>query len=131
MEEKIKELKNDFSELLNKIDLKSYNPTSSEFQKTLNIGLLWYLLKKMDKVQDDVFQDEYAEAKDEIMGADKYYNMYKETKDPTLKSMASQEMNHAHYWISKIRLSDKTAKQKNAYDELLKWYNSMLEEINK
>lgn len=131
MHDKIEELKSDFSDLLEKVNMEAYNPLSSDFQKLLNIGVMWYLLRKMDKIQEDVFEDDYEEAKEEIMGADKYYNMYKEHKDPTLKSLASDELKHAKYWLDKIRLTDKTPKQKNIYDDLLKWYNAMIGEINK
>ena len=131
MHDKIEELKSDFSDMLKKVNMEAYNPLSTDFQKLLNIGTMWYLLRKMDKVQEDIFEDDYEEAKEEIMGADKYFSMYKEHKDPTLKSMASQELNHAKYWLDKIRLSDKTMKQKNTYDDLLKWYNAMVGEINK
>lgn len=131
MHTKIEELKKDFSEMLEKVDMTAYNPMSSDFQKLLNIGAMWYLLNKMDKVQEDVFEDDYEEAKEEIEGADKYFNMYKLEKNPALKSMASQELNHAKYWLDKIRLSDKTPAQKNTYDGLLSWYNAMFQEINK
>lgn len=131
MHDKLEELKKDFYKMLEKVNIEAYNPLSYDFQKLLNIGLMWYLLRKMDKIQENVFEDDYEEAKEEIMGADKYYNMYKEHKDPTLKSMASDELKHAHYFLDKIRLSDKTPKQKNTYDDLLKWYNAMIGEINK
>lgn len=131
MHEKVEELKKDFFDILKNIDIKAYNPLASDFQRLLNVGMMWYLLRKMDKIQEDVFEDDYEEAKEEIMGADKYFGMYKENKDPSLKSMASQELNHAKYWLDKIRLSDKTGTQKNTYEDLLKWYNAMMEEINK
>lgn len=131
MHNNIEELKKDFSETIKSVDMMSYNPLSNDFQKAVNIGLMWYLLRKMDKIQEDVFEDDYEEAKEEIEGADKYFNLYKEHKDPTLKSLASDELKHAKYWLDKIRLSEKTEKQKNIYDGLLSWYNAMLQEINK
>lgn len=85
------EVLNDFHQSLCHIDFDSYNPRSPEFVNALNIGLMWKILKDMEvptvKEEDDV--------QEEIDGAIKYMEMYKETKDPVYKTMAGDELRHA------------------------------------
>ena len=131
MHEKINEFKKDFLDKASMIDETAYNPTSTDFERALNIGLMWLVLNEFGEEQQEVFDDEYENVRDELMGSDKYYKMYLEDKNPQLKQMASQELSHALYWLNRLKLSDKTKEQQIEYDNLEEWYHAMLDSINK
>lgn len=130
MHEKLKELQKDFSQMLANVDMTSYNPLSNDFQKLANIGLMWLVLSEMHEETEEETEDEYSHVQDELMGAEKYYNMYSEQKDPSLKSLASDELKHALYFLNKIRLMDKEKINKNHYIRLKSWYDNLLNQIN-
>ena len=130
MNDKLSELKNDFNLLVNKIDLSSYNPMSTDFQRILNIGLMWMLLDELEEEQEEHLEDEYSKAREELMSAESYFDMYSKEKDTTLKTMTSQELNHAYYFLNKIRLMSKNNEQQNQYLRLKGWYDNLLNKIN-
>lgn len=130
MNDKLSELKNDFNLLVNKIDLSSYNPMSTDFQKILNVGLMWMLLDEFAEEYEEKLEDEYSKAREELMSAESYYDMYKETKDPSLKSIVSDELRHSRYFLDKIRLMQKSNEEQNTYTRLKSWYDNMLNQIN-
>lgn len=131
MNDKLSELRNDFNQLVEKVDLTSYNPMSTDFQKILNVGLMWMLLDELAEEHEEQLEDDYDYLKDELMGSEKYYKLYMENKDPSLKSMASNELSHANYWLNKVRLASKSSKEQSTYNSMLSWYNNLLERINK
>lgn len=103
------EVLNDFHQSLCHIDFDSYNPRSPEFVNALNIGLMWKILKDMEvpavKEEDDV--------QEEIDGAKKYMEMYKETKEPVYKTMAGDELRHAEILLNQEH--DMPSKKKEEY----------------
>lgn len=131
MHNKLNELHKDFSQMLENIDMTSYNPLSNDFQKLANIGLMWLVLSEMEEEVEEKMEDDYDHVKDELMGAETYYDMYSREKDPTLKSLASDELKHALYFLNKIRLSEKGNEEKNHYLRLKTWYDNLLSKINK
>lgn len=130
MNDKLSELKNDFNLLVNKIDLSSYNPMSTDFQRILNIGLMWMLLDEFAEEYEEKLEDEYSKAREELMSAESYYDMYSKEKDTILKTMTSQELNHAYYFLNKIRLMSKNNEEQNQYLRLKSWYDNLLNKIN-
>lgn len=129
--EHLDELKHDFKEYIEDIDFKNYNPLSKEAETVINIGLLAMLYEMMMLEHEVKLDSDYERAMSELQSAEKYFNEYTETKDPTLKTMASQECQHASYYINKIRLLDKTQEDKNKFERIKSWYNSLIELINK
>lgn len=130
MNDKLSELRNDFNQLVEKVDLTSYNPMSTDFQRILNIGLMWMLLDEFAEEYEEKLEDEYSKAREELMSAESYYDMYKETKDPSLKSIVSDELRHSRYFLDKIRLMQKSNEEQNTYTRLKSWYDNMLNQIN-
>lgn len=130
MNDKLSELRNDFNQLVEKVDLTSYNPMSADFQKILNVGLMWMLLDELAEEHEEKLDDEYSKAREELMSAESYFDMYSKEKDITLKTMTSQELNHAYYFLNKIRLMSKNNEQQNQYLRLKSWYDNLLNKIN-
>lgn len=130
MNDKLSELRNDFNQLVEKVDLTSYNPMSTDFQRIINVGLMWMLLDELAEEHEEKLEDEYSKAREELMSAESYYQMYKETKDPSLKSIVSDELRHSRYFLDKIRLMQKSNEEQNTYTRLKSWYDNMLNQIN-
>ena len=130
MHKKIEELQKDFSQMLENVNMTSYNPLSNDFQKLANIGLMWLILSEMEEEVEEKMEDDYEKVKDELMGAETYFDMYSKEKDPTLKSLASDELRHALYFLNKIRLENKTSESKNHYMRLKTWYDDLLNKIH-
>lgn len=141
-DEKLLELEKDFKEMLDKVNIHSYDPLSTAFQRFLNIALAYSVLKDMQEdkglakkykseLDNEEEWDDFMHADSELDGAEEYLHMYKETKNPTLKSMASSELNHSHFFLDKIRLMHKTPEEQTKYNDLLARYNAMVEKINK
>lgn len=105
------ELKHDFKELLSTIDFKAYNPFSKTFMKALFIGQMIMATKCVCEDYD---------VQDELDGAEKYFEMYKETSDVQYKEMASDELRHAGILIKKhlSKTTDDSEKEKlNLYEK--------------
>lgn len=131
MHEYIEELKSDFKKMSEHIDiLNGINPLSPEIQKLVNIGVLYLIYDKMKGEYEGHLEDDFSRAKAELSDAEKYLEMYKEKKDIALKSMASQELQHSHYYLDKLRVMSKNAAEQTKYNNLLSWYNNLLSKIN-
>lgn len=131
MNKHLEELKKDFDEMTEKLDLNGYNPLSPEVQKIINIGMLYLVYEKLKKAHEKKLNDDFTRAEDELMGSETYYEMYMAERNPTLKSMASQEASHSKYFIDKLRMMTKNNEEEARYKQLLAWYNSLVEKINK
>lgn len=131
MHNKLKEFEHDFNEIAEKINEKGYNPSNSEFQKALSIGLMALVMREMRKDEEEVLSDDYDHAKAELNDAEEYLEEYLETKDPTAKTIAGQELNHSKFWLDKIRLSHKTPAEQTRYKSLLDWHNDIMDRLNK
>ena len=101
------EFLNDFNSALSLINHKNYNPTSQEFMNAVFTGMLWYLtdeVKEHYQLPEEIdYGYEDDEIKDELMGAEKYWKKYAETKDEVYKQMASDELRHADYLLTKSK----------------------------
>lgn len=136
IKEKNQEFLNDFNSALESVNHKNYNPTSQETMNAVFTGLLWYLTKEMEEhyqlPEDKVdYGYENDEIKDELMGAEKYWKKYAETKDEVYKQMASDELRHAEYLLTKAKTGIISADEKNkicAYDE---WSKQISSRFNK
>lgn len=97
-------LKNDFDSALSCFDFsKGYNPLDHRFLSTLAAGLM-YLAIKTTKADDDVSE--------ELSGAEKYFELYKQTSDNSYKEMANDELRHAGVLIKKhLASADDTIKK--------------------
>lgn len=95
-------LEEDFKEALSHIDFsKGYDPYSRTFMKALFIGQLLMACKEME---DDV--------EEEMDGAEKYWEMYKETNDVQYREMAHDELRHAGILIKKhLAKADESEKE--------------------
>ena len=89
-----KELLDDFWIALDKIDFSCYRPDSPVFMYPVTIGMLYTILDKVDP-QNDVSE--------EIEGAEKYMEMYEETKEPAYHTMAGDEVKHAKFLLGKMK----------------------------
>lgn len=89
-----KELLDDFWIALDKVDFSCYRPDSPVFMYPVTIGMLYMVLDKVDP-QNDVTE--------EIEGAEKYMDMYEETKEPAYHTMAGDEVKHAKFLLGKMK----------------------------
>ena len=88
----------------------------------LHLNLIEGLRDELEAIEDDEDETE-DDIKDELMGAEKYLDMYVEKKDPELLVLAMDETNHAKKFILEAR-----AKGENV-DGYLKWHGGLLERI--
>lgn len=111
------ELKHDFTEALEHIDFKKYDPYSREFMKALFIGQL-YMAAKCLCDDDDV--------EEELECAKKYMNEYLDNGDSAYKEMARDELKHAgilikeHYKHADADMKATLEEHENERQELLK-----------
>jgi len=121
------ELLNDFKTCLSKINFKSYNPMSADFNKALNVGLMYNLLQTMNTIvlTSNTENTEYKDIKEEISGAEHYYNLYDKTKDASYKEMAQDEIKHANILINK-EMQTSNENQKRHLAELQKEVNDLI-----
>lgn len=131
MNNKLEELKKDFNHLLSMVDFENYNPSSPNVQKLINVGLLWYLCDELEEEHEDKVEDIYDHAKDELKDAEKYFLMYESERNPSLKNIAHQELQHASFFLNQLKLSSKTVKEQAMYNSLQEWHNHILEKINR
>lgn len=131
MHTKIDELMKDFKELSDKLDIKGYNPMANDFQKALSVGVMAFIMHELNKEYREEVEDEFDGAMDELRSAEAYYDMYLNDKNPVLKTMASQELSHANFWLNKIKAMHKTAEEQSKYNSLLNWHNSILDKLNR
>ena len=131
MNNQLEELKKDFDNMVEKLDLNGYNPLSPEVQKIINIGMLYLVYEKLKEKHEEKLNDDFSRAEDELMGGESYYEMYMAERNPTLKSMAMQECNHAKFFLDKLRLMTRNSTEDARYKQLLTWHNSLIEKINK
>jgi len=92
MKEELRELRKDFKESLSEINFKEYDPFSKKFMKASFIGQMWLLMKMLH--DDD-------EVEEELDGAKKYFDRYKESGDTAFAGMAKDELKHAGILIKK------------------------------
>ncbi len=109
------ELKKDFEKCLEKIDFEKYNPYSREFMSALFIGQMWLCIKSLENDLD---------IEDEIQGAEKYFEMYKSTKDSNFREMAKDELKHAGQLIRR-------AKQNGTHSDHLQAYEEKIQDLSK
>lgn len=119
MNKDIEEVKNDLTEALKCIDFKNYDPMSKMFERTLNIGLMLTNLVTLEKIDD---------VKEELDGAENYYDLYLETNDIQYKEMANDELKHAGILIKKHLSTVTDEKQR---EKLNSYENSRQEMIKK
>ena len=131
MHDKIQELMNDFKELSDQLNVKNYNPMGNEFQKALSVGVMAFIMHELNKEYREEVEDEFDGAEEELSSAEEYYDMYLKNRDPILKTMTSQELSHANFWLNKIKAMNKTPEEQSKYNSLLSWHNSILEKLNK
>lgn len=87
-EELVDELEKDFRHLLSLLELShGYDPMNPSFIRTMFVGEMWQLSKKLVGQESDV--------EEEISGAAKYLSLYKETGESSYKEMAEDELRHA------------------------------------
>lgn len=118
-----KELKNDFATLLSNIDFKHYSPNSPEFRNAVLTGIMSFLLcnnTEAPEVKDEV--------KEEMEGAEKYYQRYKATNDAMFKQMSQDELRHADYVLRQKMLSatEEEKAKLNRYGEWIKNFMTKL-----
>lgn len=88
----ISELKKDFEEALECINFKGYDPNSVMFRRALLIGQMFTSVKCLENADD---------VKEELDGAETYFNEFEKTGDTVYKDMASDELRHAGILIKK------------------------------
>lgn len=123
------EFLNDFVTAVKQINFKNYNPSSNEFISTVMTGLMWHLVNETREQKTKIMGEQHDEIKDELMGAEKYWQKFIETNDSTYKQMANDEIRHADFLIKKQynNVSDEKEKQKlNTYSEWQKQIISRL-----
>ena len=89
-----KELLDDFWVALDKVDFSCYRPDSPVFMYPVTIGMLYTVLDKVDPEND---------VTEEISGAEKYMDLYEETKEPAYHTMAGDEVKHAKFLLGKMK----------------------------
>ena len=66
---------------------------------------------------------------DELKDSEKYFEMYKETKDMQLLEIAKQELSHAAYWLNKEHMRAKTPEDRDKLKVYQKLYMDMKTEF--
>mgnify|MGYP006873049532 CR=1 FL=1 len=130
MDTSIDEVCSDFRKALSEIDFSSYNPNSQQFDLTLRLGLMWYLLKEMDCNSEKEFvQSKKDDISDELFDAKKYFQKYMDSGDSVYVEMAKDELKHAGILIkkanSKLPSGEEKLKLKSYEDELKEIYEQM------
>lgn len=122
MNKDIEEVKKDLKEALKNIDFKNYDPMSKMFERTLNIGLMLMNLITLENTDD---------VKEELDGAENYFETYLQTNDVQYKEMANDELKHAGILIKKHLAKTSDEKQKEKLNQLENERQEMLKEFAK
>lgn len=128
--EKLEELENDFSNIFDTINFSNYNPSSTQVQQMINIGLIWMLASEIKHEKDEHSDSVKDHIQDELMSAEEYYEKWENSKDPTLKQMAKDELRHADYFIKQARMMAKNVEQQAKLQKYINWYNGIVERIS-
>ncbi len=95
----VEEVRADFMEAVGKIDFGSYDPFSSSFDSALRIGLMWQILKELDKsAPEEVSPDGIAV---QIEQAKRLLQKSIDTGDPAYKTAASDALKSAGIQLKK------------------------------
>ncbi len=121
MAERIRELENDFKEMLECIDFTKYDPCSKIFTRTLYIGLMYLSVMTLEKSSD---------VEEELSGAENYLSRYLETGDSTFKEMASDELRHAGILIKKHLAKTDSDKERSEFNSYEKRRQKILEKVS-
>lgn len=128
--EKLEELEHDFSSIFDTVDFSNYNPSSSQIQQLINIGLMWMLANEIKREKEENSDHVKDHIQDELMSAEEYYEKWEDEKDPTLKQMTKDELRHADYFIKQARMMAKNVEQQAKLQKYINWYNGILERIS-
>ena len=111
----VEEVRADFMEAVGKIDFGSYDPFSSSFDSALRIGLMWQILKELDKsAPEEVSPDGIAV---QIEQAKRLLQKSIDTDDSSYRELAVQELETAETLVKKslarLPSGEERAKLKN------------------
>ena len=128
------EVLKDFKESIDKIDFTEYNPNSPEFNKAVNIGLMWLLLGEIimnpfpeKEIPSETVTNENDDISEEIFGAKKYLQKFMDTGDSVFKEMSSDELKHAGILMKKANARLPSGEEK----QRLKSYEGEIQEIQR
>lgn len=124
----IKEVMEDFKKALKKIDFeKGYNPESSEFNRALNIGLMWRLLYKISS-----FSESDGDIVADVIRISKVYlQKYIDTSDSSFKDMAGDMVRHATILVKKANARLPSAEEKKKLRNYEAEINEVMAQIEK
>lgn len=111
----VEEVRADFVEAVGKVDFSSYDPFSSSFDSALRIGLMWRILKEMDKsAPEEVSPDEIAV---QIEQAKRLLQKSIDTGDPAYKTAASDALKSAGIQLKKAYTKLPTGEERRRLKE--------------
>lgn len=120
------ELAKDFDTLISKIDFKQYNPNSPEFRNAVLTGIMAFLLCNNHEEYTEEHEDE---VKEEMEGAEKYYQKYKVTNDAMFKQMSQDELRHADYILRQKMLTPMSEQEKEKLSKYGEWIKSFMSKL--
>ena len=136
------EFEKDFHTLLSSIDSTHYNPNSQEFKNAVMTGMMALLLDDIDDEHIDVAKPEGKyhadvivrkdgtdEVKEEMEGAESYYQRYKATNDAMFKQMSQDELRHADYLLRQKMQGTLTEAEKQKYTKYGEWIKNFMAKL--
>ena len=86
------------------------------------------VIYNMGEEAEEIEEEAKDDIKDELMGAQEYWNRYLKEEDASYKNMAKDELRHAEFFINKASAD---GVDPGEIRSKIDWYNSLLSEINR
>ena len=111
----VDEVRADFMDAVGKIDFGSYDPFSSSFDSALRIGLMWKILRELDKsAPEEASPDGIAV---QIEQAKKLFQKSIDTGEPAYKTAASDALKSAGTQLKKAYTKLPTGEERKRLKE--------------
>lgn len=119
MDNALTRVTDEFTELKNKFDREDVS--LAELSKMSQLAAIWLVLVKINEGTTDIKNGIEKHLYDELMGAQDYYELWKQSHDPVLQKMLHEELVHAKYWLNRLDPESRNAQ----YDSYRNWLKTL------